>query len=595
MKQQDQKRVMAPVFIAMFVSMALLLAFQLMGSVERDPLYTDLTASNFYAINGFLPSYANITDPGDLIWDLIRPPRGGSLIMADLPSPDDSAKYGRFSTAVRETEEFTIYIPFILTKEKYDELWGERYSYPAIYLIGIGENWEIYLNGHSIAREIYQDKSGNITKFRSVYKISIPIDKSILRENGNDLVIHIVGARSSKWTGLRYVSPYYIGDTSHIANSFTGNDYLILCAVFLFAGLYNLLIYALHKTSRYNLFYTICTTIASAYYFFKMPIAHSIISNTEYLERLDYSLLYLFVIMFCAFIDSINYGKVSKPAMAYSACGSLFAIVQWFVPIWSAYAILSVWQFITLAFLVYFFIFRVLRRLLKGAAEINKDAGLHLGMRRSLTKYLTATEFGNVSILLFLIVPTALIDIVNLAVFNVNLSLSQYSYLGIVLCMAYILTRNFPNPNAVFSQEIMPEISGTANEQDMIKAGLTPDEVKVALLLLDGAVRRDISRKLNLKAAVVAQHEKEIRQKLGLMSGHDSVIAIVAAEYRLTKRETEMLQYLSRGAGNDEIAAELFLSDETIKTHIRNLMLKLPLENRHDVPAWLEAYSEKDE
>jgi len=51
-----------------------------------------------------------------------------------------------------------------------------------------------------------------------------------------------------------------------------------------------------------------------------------------------------------------------------------------------------------------------------------------------------------------------------------------------------------------------------------------------------------------------------------------------------------MLRYLRRGAGNDEISAELYLSDETVKTHIRNLMLKLPVVNRHDVKDWLETY-----
>ena len=54
-----------------------------------------------------------------------------------------------------------------------------------------------------------------------------------------------------------------------------------------------------------------------------------------------------------------------------------------------------------------------------------------------------------------------------------------------------------------------------------------------------------------------------------------------------------MLRYLRRGAGNDEISAELYLSDETVKTHIRNLMLKLPVVNRHDVKDWLENYDTK--
>lgn len=48
----------------------------------------------------------------------------------------------------------------------------------------------------------------------------------------------------------------------------------------------------------------------------------------------------------------------------------------------------------------------------------------------------------------------------------------------------------------------------------------------------------------------------------------------------LSKRETEVLQFLMAGAGNEEIAAALFLSPATIRTHIQNLMSKLNVHSR---------------
>ena len=134
------------------------------------------------------------------------------------------------------------------------------------------------------------------------------------------------------------------------------------------------------------------------------------------------------------------------------------------------------------------------------------------------------------------------------------------------------------------------ETIAASEELAMIKAGLTPEEIKVALLLLDGSAQRDVGRKLHIRAADVSRHEKAIRQKLHLMSEPDPVIAAVIAEFKLTKRETEMLRYLRRGAENDEISSDLYLSEETVKTHIRNLMKKLPVLNRQDVPGWLETY-----
>lgn len=48
----------------------------------------------------------------------------------------------------------------------------------------------------------------------------------------------------------------------------------------------------------------------------------------------------------------------------------------------------------------------------------------------------------------------------------------------------------------------------------------------------------------------------------------------------LTSRETEVLRGLAYGRSNKEIAAELFISEETVKTHVGRLFSKLGIENR---------------
>ncbi|MFN0030553.1 MAG: response regulator [Flavobacteriales bacterium] len=52
---------------------------------------------------------------------------------------------------------------------------------------------------------------------------------------------------------------------------------------------------------------------------------------------------------------------------------------------------------------------------------------------------------------------------------------------------------------------------------------------------------------------------------------------------QLTKKEKEVLLMISDGLTNKEIAQKLFLSDETIKTHRKNIMSKFDLHNTADL------------
>jgi len=49
---------------------------------------------------------------------------------------------------------------------------------------------------------------------------------------------------------------------------------------------------------------------------------------------------------------------------------------------------------------------------------------------------------------------------------------------------------------------------------------------------------------------------------------------------KLTRREKEIIQLLSLGLQQKEIAAQLFISPQTVKTHVKNTYEKLAANNK---------------
>ena len=62
--------------------------------------------------------------------------------------------------------------------------------------------------------------------------------------------------------------------------------------------------------------------------------------------------------------------------------------------------------------------------------------------------------------------------------------------------------------------------------------------------------------------------------------GSKSLNADLTKRDSLTEREKEVLGLIAQGATNKEIAASLFISENTVRAHVRTLMQKLHMDNR---------------
>jgi DNA-binding CsgD family transcriptional regulator len=54
----------------------------------------------------------------------------------------------------------------------------------------------------------------------------------------------------------------------------------------------------------------------------------------------------------------------------------------------------------------------------------------------------------------------------------------------------------------------------------------------------------------------------------------------------LTRRELDIVRRLAHGRTNEELAAELYVSLSTVKTHLANIQRKLAARNRVEIAAW---------
>jgi two-component system nitrate/nitrite response regulator NarL len=83
------------------------------------------------------------------------------------------------------------------------------------------------------------------------------------------------------------------------------------------------------------------------------------------------------------------------------------------------------------------------------------------------------------------------------------------------------------------------------------------------------------------EAALTRAMAARLLKRVAHHAAHDEGVAPV-----LTEREIEVLRLVVQGASNPEIAAKLCVSVNTVKTHIRNILEKLHLDNRTQVAGY---------
>ncbi len=77
-----------------------------------------------------------------------------------------------------------------------------------------------------------------------------------------------------------------------------------------------------------------------------------------------------------------------------------------------------------------------------------------------------------------------------------------------------------------------------------------------------------------------------------LLENYQDRLAIYSPSYHitLTTRELDVLQSLKKGLSNNDIADDLFISENTIKSHLYNIFRKIEVRNRVQAINWAKQY-----
>ena len=142
-----------------------------------------------------------------------------------------------------------------------------------------------------------------------------------------------------------------------------------------------------------------------------------------------------------------------------------------------------------------------------------------------------------------------------------------------------IVLQDLLMPGGIDGVETIRRISEAAPTVKVIALTASTDEARMMGALRAGAsgyVRKDAEPEILLAAVrAVARGRTYIDPSVSLQ-----IVNAVDPHEELTAREMEVLRQLALGRSNKEIAAALVIGEETVKSHVANVLAKLQAENR---------------
>jgi signal transduction histidine kinase/CheY-like chemotaxis protein len=409
-----------------------------------DSFYVSFNDSTFYVKEGF--SAPNPDDPisdfSGSEWQVAKLATKGTIIMRDYVPSLKGKLPGFLSLRKDAVKEITIATTFELAEAQIEYLNNTNNSAPGIYLSSIGDNWEVYLNGHLIYGEVHLDEKGKITKHCSYRDVISSIRGAYFRDGTNTLEIRIIGDPADAYTGLYYEKSYYIDHLDSINNSNADILTIVFCTVYIFIGLYHLLLYLFRRSYQENLAYAAFSVTSATYFFLRSHHIYKFISDTATTQRLEYAALFVLLILFAIFIEVLNHRRILLPTKIAGLLTVLYIVALCMPEVRFAYDVLRLWQLaMCLPMLAYVAFYDVLYTYIKSAKEEKEKKGISMGA--ALRYNMIHTVLGNLVVFVALLFASVIVDLIDEMFLHAGMQISRYSLLVFSVCIAFLLAAQY--------------------------------------------------------------------------------------------------------------------------------------------------------
>ncbi|MDR0731551.1 MAG: response regulator [Treponema sp.] len=539
---------------------------------KPGPLRIDLEDYPVYMKRGF--TLAGISGPpADTVWDAVR-----------LPGDKTPARVNLFMTAAEKRpflspgksrdEEFAFLIPFMVNKEKMDLLRQNPPVFPGLNIAGIGDNWEIYLNGRLVQSQVDIDDQGQVRGHRTWRSVICQLDRNLFREGENYLGFRIIGSPSNNNTGFLYVSPYFIDDY-RITGSHAADQAMLICStVYVFVGLYHLLLFFMRKKERYNLYYALFSVAVSIYFLCRNSLIHTVFNNSGISTRIEFISLYWVLFLLGAFFEAMNFQRLKAPTKIYGLFYLFLTVSSCLFSVEYANDILYVWQMTSVVIFAYIFgydvIYAFIRQVLetkKKIFDIVKGSGY-----KALGYGLLRTSQGNILVILLFLMATAVHDVFDAMFFHRGIVLTRYSFFFFNICSALILARQFASSynqanqlNEILEARVKER---TAALEELVEVAESASRAKSEFM---ATMSHEIRTPLN---AIIGLSDIELRKNLNEDS-FDTIKKIRGSSSILLGIINDILDISKIEAGSLDIISGEYETAELISDAVRLNMVRI--------------------